>query len=333
MTLLAAGGTDFWRWQPHPEVWVLVGGVVLLSGYALRVVGPKVVEPGTPVITRKQLAWLVLGVVTLWVASDWPMHDIGEEYLFSVHMWQHMLLTYAVPPIFLLATPEWLARVVLGRGLAKRVFYTLARPVPAALIFNALILFTHWAGMVNASVGNALVHYLVHAALVSSAFLLWTPVCGPLPELRISYPAQMLYLFVTSIIPTVPAGWMTFAEGAIYSSYDIPQRMFGMSVTTDQQMAGLLMKLVAGGFLWVVITLRFFQWAARFSDTDKASEQAGPAHELAWADGPDAEGEALAPATPADTADAVEPVTVPDGDLTWDHVEREFERHPAPKEG
>ena len=60
--------------------------------------------------------------------------------------------------------------------------------------------------MVNTSVENALVHYVVHTALVSTAFLLWMPVCGPLPELRISYPAQMLYLFVTSIIPTVPAG-------------------------------------------------------------------------------------------------------------------------------
>ncbi len=108
---------DFWRWQPHPEVWVLVGGVVVLSGYALprrRPQGGRAGHAGHH--QRKQLAWLVLGVCTLWVASDWPMHDIGEEYLFSVHMWQHMLLTYAVPPIFLLATPEWLARVVLGPG-------------------------------------------------------------------------------------------------------------------------------------------------------------------------------------------------------------------------
>lgn len=321
MTVLAA--VDFWRWQPHPEVWVLVGGVIALSGYALRVVGPKVVEPGTPVVTRAQLAWLVLGVVTLWVASDWPLHDIGEQYLFSVHMWQHMLLTYIVPPLFLLATPEWLARVVLGRGWFKRAYYTLARPIPATVLFNGLVVFTHWSGVVNASVGNALLHYLVHAALVASSFLLWTPVCGPLPELRISYPTQMLYLFVTSIIPTVPAGWMTFAEGSIYSAYDIPERMFGMTVTADQQMAGLLMKLVAGGLLWVVITLRFFQWAARFSDADTAAEQAGPAHELAWAD--DTRG----------TGGTARPATVPaaDDDLTFDHVEREFERHPAPREG
>ncbi|MGH9215085.1 MAG: cytochrome c oxidase assembly protein, partial [Acidimicrobiales bacterium] len=184
MTLLAAApGTDFWRWQPHPEVWLLVGGVIVLAIYALRVVGPKVVPAGTPVISRSQLAWLGLGVALLWFASDWPMHDIAEEYLFSVHMTQHMLLTFAVPPVFLLATPEWLARLVLGQGRVKRAFFTIARPVPAAVAFGALQLLTHWPGVVNTSVENALVHYVVHAALVSAAFLLWIPVCGPLPEL------------------------------------------------------------------------------------------------------------------------------------------------------
>jgi putative membrane protein len=296
MSLLAAArGTDFWRWQPHPEVWLLVGSVILLAIYALRVVGPKVVPAGTPVISRSQLAWLALGVVLLWFASDWPMHDIAEEYLFSVHMTQHMLLTFAVPPVFLLATPEWLARLVLGHGRVKRAFFKIARPVPAAVAFNALQLLTHWPGIVNTSVENALVHYVVHAALVSTAFLLWIPVCGPLPELRISYPAQMLYLFVTSIVPTVPAAWLTFAEGSVYSAYDIPQRLGDISVTADQQVAGLIMKLVGGGFLWLIITIRFFQWASKFSDTDKAVDQAGPVHDLTWAD-----------------------------------VEREFDKHPPP---
>ncbi|HYZ98039.1 MAG TPA: cytochrome c oxidase assembly protein, partial [Acidimicrobiales bacterium] len=268
--LLAAGGTDFWRWQPHPEVWVLVGGVALLAVYALRVVGPKVVAPGERVATRSQLAWLGLGLVLLWFASDWPMHDIGEEYLFSVHMVQHTLLTLAVPPVLLLATPEWLARLVLGRGRAKRVFTAIARPLPAALAFGGLQLFTHWPAVVNATVENGLLHYLVHAALVATAFVLWMPVCGPLPELRISYPSQMIYLFVVSIIPTVPAAWLTFAEGSVYAAYDVPQRLWGLTVTTDQQVAGLIMKLVAGGFLWLIIAVRFFQWASKFSDTDRA---------------------------------------------------------------
>ena len=87
---------------------------------------------------------------------------------------------------------------------------------------------------------------------------------------------------VTSIITTVPAGWLTFADGVVYSAYDVPARLWGISVTSDQQAAGAIMKLAGGSFLWIIITLRFFQWAAKFSDTDKAADQAGPPHDLTW---------------------------------------------------
>jgi putative membrane protein len=212
-------------------------------------------------------------------------------------MTQHMVLTYMVPPVLLLATPEWLARLVLGRGRVKRVVDFLARPVPAGLLFNVFLLATHIPAVVNTSVANPVVHYLVHTGLVATSLLLWMPVVGPLPELRISFPAQMLYLFVVSIVPTVPAGWFTFAGGAIYSAYDVPDRLWGLTITDDQQLAGVVMKLVGGGFLWIVITTRFFQWASKFSDTDKAVDQAGPPTDLTWAD-----------------------------------VEREFDRHPPARE-
>ena len=52
----------------------------------------------------------------LWAASDWPIHDLGEQYLYSAHMLQHMMLSYFLPPLALLATPEWLLRVLVGDG-------------------------------------------------------------------------------------------------------------------------------------------------------------------------------------------------------------------------
>ena len=52
LTAAAAESVDFWRWQPHPEVWLLVGSLVGLYVYAVRVIGPKAVPPGTPAVTR-----------------------------------------------------------------------------------------------------------------------------------------------------------------------------------------------------------------------------------------------------------------------------------------
>jgi len=256
-------GLELTRFVPHPEVWVLVVGLVGLYSYATRVIGPKVVPAGTPAVTRSQRRWFAFGIVLLWGAADWPVHDIGEEHLYAVHMSQHIILTLVVPAVMLLATPEWLARLVLGQGRANAVVRWMARPVPAGLAFNALALLSHWQLVVNTASSNGLFHYGVHTALVATAVLFWIPVCGPFPELRIGAPAQMIYLFVTSIVPTVPGAWLTFADGAVYSVYDVPARLWGISVTSDQQAAGLIMKLVGGSYLWVLITLIFFRWANR----------------------------------------------------------------------
>ena len=37
-----------------------------------------------------------------------------------------------------------------------------------------------------------------------------------LPEVRIVQGAVLIYLFAQSVVPTVPAGWLTFAEGAVF---------------------------------------------------------------------------------------------------------------------
>lgn len=39
-------------------------------------------------------------------------------------------------------------------------------------------------------------------------------------------------------------------------------RLWGLDEVTDQQIAGLLMKLGGGVILWTVITVTFFRWAA-----------------------------------------------------------------------
>jgi putative membrane protein len=280
--LLAAAGHDAWRWVPHPEVWVLVGGLIGLYTYAARVIGPKVVPAGTPAVTRNQRVCFVLGIALLWLSSDWPVHDIGEQYLYVVHMSQHLLLTLVVPPLMLLATPQWLARLVLGRGRVDRWVHKLARPVPAAVLFNGLVLLSHAQPVVNLASEDGLFHYGLHTALVLSAVLLWIPVCGPLPELRIAMPAQMLYLFVTSIVPTVPGAWLTFAEGAVYRVYDIPARLGGISVTSDQQAAGLIMKLVGGTYLWVLIATIFFVWANRHEEADRSGVTPSERDVLTW---------------------------------------------------
>jgi putative membrane protein len=251
------------HWQPHPEVWLLVASVVALGLYVTRVIQPKMVAVGEAPVSRRQKAFFVLGVLLLWLASDWPVHDVAEEYHYSVHMVQHLVLTYVMPPVFLFATPAWLVRLVLGSGAIGRFVQRLGRPLVAAIGFNAILALTHAAWIVNTSVRVGPFHYLVHVSLVLAAFLMWMPVCGPVPELRLSLPVQMGYIFLMSVLPTVPAAFLTVAENPLYRAYDGPFRMWGVGVIQDQQAAGLIMKLGGGFYLWTIITVLFFKWSAR----------------------------------------------------------------------
>jgi putative membrane protein len=249
------------EWTFHVEVWLLVAALAGLGVYTARVIQPKVVAAGEPPITRHQKIWFWAAVAVLYISTDWPMHDIAEQRLYSVHMLQHTLLMVVFPPMILLATPTWLARLIVGDGLFKRFVYFWARPAPALIVNIFLTAAMHWAWVVNSSVENAWVHYSVHSVAVFSSLFVWMCICGPLPELRVGPPMKMLVIFLLSVIPAFPAAFLTTAEEVLYQNYNTPIRLWGLSVEYDQQLAGVVMKVISGFYLWGIIAAIFFKWS------------------------------------------------------------------------
>jgi putative membrane protein len=276
--LAAAAVTSPWAFHAHPDVWALVMAMAVGYALALRFLAPGRAPAGRPPASvRQQLAFFA-GVAALWLGADWPIHDISEGYLFSVHMVQHLLFTFVAPPLLLLGMPQWLLRALLptGRGMAIVRFFT--RPLVALILFNAVIAITHWPSLVDLALRVELVHFAIHSVLFVTATLMWWPVVAPLPELaRLSPPAKMLYLFLQSILPTVPASFLTFANTPIYRFYaSVPRVWPWLDVVTDQRVAGLIMKLGGGLLLWSVIAVLFFRWSG--------AEEADGAPELSWDD-------------------------------------------------
>jgi putative membrane protein len=308
VSVIAQIALDPFRFQAHPDVWLLVAFLTGAYVYMVRVVGPHAVAVGQQVVTRTNVIAFAGAMALLWAASDWPIHDLGENYLYSVHMLQHMMLSYFLPPLALIATPEWLLRVLVGDGRAYAVLKWFCHPIVAAVLFNLSVMVTHIPGVVNASVGNAAVHYFLHVMVVSFSLLMWMPVVGPFREFHLSTAGKMVYLFLQSVIPTVPAAWLTFAEGAVYSSYgDQPVRVWGLSIMADQQLAGAIMKVGGSVFLWSIIIVL---WFTRFSSSYRDEHDYRRGHLMPTAE-----------------------ITGHDEDpLTYDDVEREFARVPATPE-
>ncbi len=258
-------------WLPHPDVWLLIAA--LAAGYAIAVlrVGPRFAVPGGRVVTRLQLASWCCGLLALWVAADWPVHDIAEGSTYSVHMIQHLVLSMVATPLLLLGTPAWLLRWILGPPSRRfRLVRRAARFLPALVTFNVVLVLTHWPAVVDATLHHAGLHFLVHALIFLTSLLVWMPILSPLPEIpRLEPPSRMAYLFLQSIVPTVPASFLTFGTSVLYRYYAHRASIWGLSSIQDQQVAGLIMKIGAGLLLWSLIAVTFFRWAA---DEERAQQ-------------------------------------------------------------
>jgi len=258
----SAQGTPWdWTWQAYPGVWVLV--ILLLGGYAFALMRLAPAERQPPA-GRGQIACYLLGVLVLWIAADWPLGPLGAGYLVSVHTVQYLLFTMVAPPLLLHGTPRWLLRAKLGHRWVGGVVRVLSRPLIAFAVFNVVLLATHLPAVVDTLKASQAGSFAIDAAWLFAGLVFWWQVLGPLPELHpLSYPGRILFLLLNVFIPTVPAAFLTFADYPIYAVYELAPPLGRISAREDQQLAGLIMKLVGGMIIFGTASVLFFRWYVR----------------------------------------------------------------------
>ncbi len=255
----SAQGTPWdWTWQAYPGVWILV--VLMLGGYALalRNLCPAGQRPAAEL---GQIVSYILGVLVLWIASDWPLGPLGAGYLVSVHTVTYLLFTMVAAPLLIHGAPQWLLRAMIRPRWANRAAQFLSRPLIAFVVFNVVLLATHLPAVVDTLKTSQLGSFAIDAAWLFAGLVFWWQVLGPLPELRpLSYPGRILFLLLNVFIPTVPAAFLTFADYPIYAVYELAPPVGTISAREDQQLAGLIMKLVGGLIIFGTASVLFFRW-------------------------------------------------------------------------
>lgn len=249
-------------WHPHPDVYLVLFMLGFGYWYAHRRIKPHL-APSKPGPTIRQWWQWYGGLAVMWIASGWPVHDIAEESLFTFHMLEHMLLALIVPPLLLMGTPRWLADITLGHPKVAPWLRPLSKAIPAFVFFNVTFILIHWPEMVELMLTNAVVHFLIHFLLLSTAFLMWMPVLSPTAAIpKLSRPVQMLYLFCQSLLPTIPASFITFSSVPIYPVYGDAALAWGLTPVADQTIAGIVMKLGGGLIIWITIAVIWFRWTS-----------------------------------------------------------------------
>ena len=248
-----------WAWEARPDVWLLM--VAIGAGYAWSITSLRRRLPDAPaaVSTSRKLRFFV-GLAVLWIAVDWPMDRLGDDFLFSAHMVQFVMVTMIAVPFLVAGAPTWLQRELLLPVLpALRL---LTKPVVALGVFQFVLVGTHVPPVVALYASNSIVHFSLHALWIGAAGLFWLPILGDRPMIAkpLTPGAKVVYLIAATVAPTVPASFLTWTTKPLYSSYAEAPRLWGIDPVDDLNLAGAIMKVGGGFILWGFIAWIFLSW-------------------------------------------------------------------------
>ena len=265
-------GPDFWLTQWNLEPSILIG-TALITGLYLYAIGPlrKRQFPNEQIMTGQTIAFLS-GVLIMFLALVSPLDELGDSYLFSAHMVQHLCLTILGPPLLLLGTPEWMVKPVLQNKVIFKVAKVLTYPVVAFVLYNADFWLWHAPPLYNATLENQTIHILEHLTFIVFGLLYWWPIFSPSKDLpRLPFGGQILYLFVSGMPSVLLGAGLTFSP-PLYAPYIAAPRIWGISAATDQQLGGLIMWIPVSIFYIVIMSVIFIRWMLQQEAKQQAKE-------------------------------------------------------------
>lgn len=229
-----------------------------------------------PPAGRLRIAAFVAGLLLLLVSVNGPIHDLSDDYLFSAHMLQHLLLTMAFPPLIIFAIPGWLLEPLVRPRWVQRLGRFVAHPIMAGLIFTVVLSAWHLVPVYDLMMQDHDVHIIAHLLFIIAAFIMWWPVMSPLKEVpRLPHGLAMLYLFLVSVPMQIPAALITMSDTPLYRWYVQAPRTFGLTPLEDQRIGGLLMWIPGNLWLFGAIAVLFFLWNREQEREDVGEVQAG----------------------------------------------------------
>jgi cytochrome c oxidase assembly factor CtaG len=244
-------------WDPDPSVIVGCVALAILYGIACR-------------RDFSRAAWFLLGDLVMLLALISPLDVLSDEYLFSAHMLQHMLLVLAVPPMLIAGIPRAMASSIIGAPGLGTVERILRKPVLALLLAMAALWIWHVPRFYDATLRSEGLHIFEHLVFLVTSTIFWWPILSPLESSRMAPGSAFAYLAAAMLATSVLGILITFAPVGSYAAYLHPadslgildglRHFWGLTIEEDQQLGGLLMWVPGGMVYLVAIVAILLRW-------------------------------------------------------------------------
>ena len=195
---------------------------------------------GRPV-PRWRLMAFAAGLLTLFIALESPIDTIGEERLFSVHMFQHLLLGDVAALLLVLGLDGRLLRPLLQFRVVQQL-RVLAHPLVALPLWAANFCLWHLPLLFDAALRNNWIHALQHTSFVVGGMLLWAALLEPLPgPAWFSAPWKLPYVLGMWIVMLVLSQVFIWSNHVYYEPYLHDPTLWGVGRLDDQKAGGGVM--------------------------------------------------------------------------------------------
>ena len=238
VTVLAASPEITWL----PDPLVLAPLAVMVAAYVRRFRRARREAGGRGAGWPQALAFTG-GMIALVVALASPIDALGEEYLFSAHMVQHVLLGDIAPALLLLSLSRVILRPATRRLMGvERALGPLASPWTGIAIWLGLMYLWHVPALYEAALRNPLVHVLEHGAFFTAGVMVWWPLIQPVPmRRRLTGLSTVAYIGIAKFGLAALGLYLTWSGTVLYEFYEGVPRVWGLSAIADQNTGGAIM--------------------------------------------------------------------------------------------
>lgn len=249
--------------------------------------------PHIAAATWLQKTMFVSGAFLFYFVQGGPSNLLGHM-MFTFHMINMSVSYLIVPPLVLLGIPEFLWRKMFSAHFWKKLSLFM-NPIISLVLFNMLFSIYHIPMVHDYVMTHFTVHRIYYTILLLTAFLMWWQIATPVKEWsRLTDLKKMGYVFANGMLLTPACALIIFSNSSLYAIYSDPnvwatamgycipgdtswllQEFSGpqffntMDVVEDQQLGGIVMKLVQELMYGIILAYIFKIWFKREHTEDE----------------------------------------------------------------
>ncbi|MFS0688216.1 cytochrome c oxidase assembly factor CtaG [Sporosarcina sp. 179-K 8C2 HS] len=239
---------------------------------------------GTEPVTGREIKYFLTAMILLYILKGSPLDLLGH-ILFSVHMTQMALLLLAVAPFLIVGIPHFIWKTVLSVKIIDKIVRLFTKPVISLMVFTVMFSLNHYPMVLDYIKMNVFLHAIFTIVLFISALFLWWPILNTLEDHPQLHGLKKIgYVILSAILITPACSLIIFVDVPVYETYSSgeawmqamalcvpagtlaglsisgPELFTNMPTLYDQQLGGIIMKVIQELIYIIVIGKIFIKW-------------------------------------------------------------------------